>query len=228
MLHAEDSRMMSLIRPWIPAVLVLALAAAALMIPGTKANPPYQFLFDRTQATDDQQRFLNNVVQHYGVTRAQLEPVLPRIRRVTTDLPVLLQLQGESGKPLGDVVEMRRSGKTWQEMRDALGLPVKGLFTDVTGRFPEPYKDAWVEWRMKRKPEFSDDQVRDLMVLDLARRITGKEKEEIVKERAKGRTPELIIAQLKEVPRADEPSPKPVARVKAKPKPAHRAHQRAR
>lgn len=205
--------MMSVIRPWIPAVLVLALAAAALLMPGTKANPPYQFLFDRTQATDDQQRFLNTVVQQSGVSRDQLEPLLPRIRRVTTDLPMLLELSRVSGRPLPDVVEMRRSGKSWQRVREAFDLPVKGLFTDVTGRFPDPYKEAWVEWRMKRKPELSDDQVQELTVLDLAHRLTGKPKEVIVKERARGRTPEQMIAQLKLPPKTDDaeasPTPKP-------------------
>ncbi len=205
--------MISVLRPWIPAVLVLALAAAVLLIPGTKANPPYQYLFERTQATDDQQRFLNTVVQQSGVPQLELESLLPRIRKVTTDLPMLLELSRESGRPLAEVIELRRSGKSWQGLRDALHLPVKALFADVTGKFPDPYKDAWVEWRMKRKPELSDDQVRELTLLQLAHRLTGKPQEEIVKERARGRTPEQVIAQLKPTPKTENalasPTPGP-------------------
>ena len=61
------------IRAWGPALLLLALFIAVLLMPA-KANTPYKFLDDRTQAGNDQQRLLNTVVTHYGMTRERLSP----------------------------------------------------------------------------------------------------------------------------------------------------------
>ena len=53
------------IRAWGPALLLLALFIAVLLMPA-KATTPYKYLDDRAQAGNDQQRLLNTVVTHYG------------------------------------------------------------------------------------------------------------------------------------------------------------------
>ena len=55
------------------------------------------------------------------------------------------------------------------------------LFEGVEGRFPEPYKASWTEWRMKYRPELTDDQIRELVFLQLAHKISGRPMAELVK-----------------------------------------------
>jgi hypothetical protein len=192
-------------RAWGPALLLLALFIAVLLMPA-KANTPYKFLDDRTQAGNDQQRLLNTVVQHYGVTRERLEPVIKAIGRIETELPVLLFVADESGKPLETIVGLRRTQRLdWIEVIRKSGLKLNVLFEGVEGRFPEPYKASWTEWRMKYKPELTDDQVRELVFLQLAHKISGRPIAELVK------TPTLPMEVLAQ----GKPSPKPEAAAKA-------------
>ena len=189
-------------RAWGPALLLLALFIAVLLMPA-KANTPYKFLDDRTQAGNDQQRLLNTVVQHYGMTRERLEPIVKTLGRIETELPVLLFLADESGKPLETILALRRTQSLdWIEVMRRSGVKVNVLFEGVEGRFPEPYKASWTEWRMKYRPELTDDQIRELVFLQLAHRVSGRPMAELVK------TPTLpmeVLAQGKPTRKADVP-----------------------
>jgi hypothetical protein len=196
------------LRAWGPALLLLALFIAVLLMPA-KANTPYKFLDDRTQAGNDQQRVLNTVVQHYGMTRDRLEPIVKNLGRIETELPVLLFMADESGKPLETIVGLRRTQRLdWIEVMRKSGLKLNVLFEGVEGRFPEPYKASWTEWRMKYRPELTDDQIRELVFLQLAHRVSGRPMAELV------RTPTLPM----EVLAMGKPSPKAEAAAKAKAK----------
>jgi len=67
----------------------------------------------------------------------------------------------------------------------------------VQGKFPEPYKAAWIEYRMKFRPELSDEQIRELVLLQIAHRVSGQPMDEIAKGVPKGKTPEVILAKVK-------------------------------
>jgi hypothetical protein len=202
------------IRAWGPALLLLALFIAVLLMPA-KANTPYKFLDDRAQAGNDQQRLLNTVVQHYGMTRERLEPIVKGLGRMDAELPVLLFVAGESGKPPETILELRRTQRLdWIEVMRKSGVKLNVLFEGVEGRFPEPYKASWTEWRMKFRPELTDDQIRELVLLQLAHRVSGRPMAELVK------TPTLpmeILAQGKPAPKADAP-----AKARGEPAPAKR------
>ena len=192
------------IRAWGPALLLLALFIAVLLMPA-KANTPYKFLDDRSQAGNDQQRLLNTVVTHYGLTRERLEPIVKSIGRVETELPILLFMADESGKPLETIVGLRRTQRLdWIDVMRKSDLKLNVLFDGVEGRFPEPYKASWTEWRMKYRPELSDDQIRELVFLQLAHKVTGRPMAELVK------TPTLPL----EVLAAGKPSPNPALEAK--------------
>ena len=168
-------------RAWGPALLLLALFVAVLLMPA-KANTPYKFLDDRAQAGNDQQRLLNTVVQHYGMTRERLEPVVKSLSRIETELPVLLFMADESGKPLETILGLRRTQRlAWIDVMRQSGPKLNVLFEGVAGSFPEPYKASWTEWRMKYKPELTDDQIRELVFLQLAHRVSGRPMAELVK-----------------------------------------------
>ena len=199
------------IRAWGPALLLLALFVGVLMLPA-KGNTPYKFLDDRAQAGNDEQRLLNTVVQHYGMTRERLEPVVKSLGRIETELPTLLFMADASGKPLETILELRRTQRLdWIEVMRKSGVKLNVLFEGVEGRFPEPYKASWTEWRMKYKPELNDDQIRELVFLQLAHRISGRTMAELVK------TPTLpmeVLAQGKPSPKAE--SAAAATRAKAK------------
>jgi hypothetical protein len=213
------------IRAWGPALILLALFVAVMMLPA-KANTPYTFLDDRTQADNDQQRILNTVVQHYGMTRDRLEPVIKGINKVDTELPVLLWMADKTGKPVETILEQRK-GKNhdWIEVMRANKVNLNVLFEGVEGSFPEPYKASWTEWRMKYRPEFTDEQIRELVFLQLAHEISGRPMKELV------RTPTLPLEVLamgkpekKEEPaakaakaKAEEDEDKPVKKPTKKP-----------
>lgn len=198
-------------RAWGPALLLLALFIAVLLMPA-KATTPYKFLDDRTQAGNDQQRILNTVVQHYGMTRERLEPIVKSLGRIETELPVLLFMADASGKPVENILALRRTQRLeWIDVMRKSDIKLTVLFEGVEGRFPEPYKASWTEWRMKYRPELTDDQIRELVFLQLAHEISGRPMAELVK------TPTLpmeVLAQGKPSPKPESAAAK--ARAKAK------------
>src|SRR5262249_11249846 len=143
---------------------------------------------------NDQQRYLNAVIQDSGVKGEDLQPLLPKLRPLEKQLPVALFVARESGRPVSDVVDLRKSERYWLDVLKKTGLKPKVLFDGVDGKAPEPYKAAWTEYRMKREPELTDEQVRELVDLQLAQRLTGRPSTELYKEIAKGRTVEQLIA----------------------------------
>ena len=197
--------------------LVFAGAAVGVAMMGSRDTEPYPYLFDRTQATTDQQRFLAAVVEYHKVTEAELEPLRPRLRSLWRDLPMIVFVARQSQRPLQDVAEMRRGGSDWIEIYRKLDLPLKPLFEGVPGTAPEPYKAAWTEWRMKYRPELDDQQMKDLALLQMARATSGEEMGAIFKRVRKGTTPEQIIARYE--PPSPSPSPAAMA-TREKPAPA--------
>lgn len=184
------------LRPWIPAALLLAVAIGVMTVAArdTTSQQPYSYLFDSTKAADDEQRFLYAIVQEADLPQEEMRTIVRRLRRPNTELPVLIFLARESKRPLAELVEMRKSGRDYLEMMNTLKVPLKRLFVDVTGQFPDQYKEAWVEWRMKYRPELSDDQIRDLAMLQFAHQVTGTPIDELARANTKGRTPEQFIA----------------------------------
>lgn len=182
-------------RDWLVVGLLAALGAGTLSMQ-SKPPAPRAYVFDRQAAATGEQRFVNTIVAASGVPRHEIEPVLPKMKRLKSELPVLLDLHRESGKPLPELLDMRKSGLRWIEMRKKLKLPLKPLFAGVTGTMPDPYREAWREWRMKYDPEISDEQIRELVLLQTAHRVTGKPVAAIVEQRTKkGLTPEQMIAE---------------------------------
>jgi len=117
-----------------------------------------------------------------------------------------------SGKPVETILALRRTQRLdWIDVMRKSDIKLNVLFEGVEGRFPEPYKASWTEWRMKYRPELTDDQIRELVFLQLAHRVSGRPMAELV------RTPTLPM----EVLALGKPSPRPetaAARGKAKAK----------
>jgi hypothetical protein len=195
--------------------LLFAGAAVGVATMGNRETEPYPYLFDRTKATTDQQRFLSAVVTHYNVTESELQPLTPKLRSVWRDLPMIIYVARASEQPLLNISELRRGGKDWIDIYRQLKLPLKPLFEDVPGTSPQPYQAAWTEWRMKYRPELDDEQMRALAELQMARQISGEDSEAIFKQLRKGATIEQVIARA-----APESPAAATAEAEKKPSPA--------
>ena len=214
---------MSRVSPWLLGLLFLGLAVGAMMMPLSSDVVPYAFLFDRTEVKNDQQRFLYTVVEDSGVQKDELQPLLPKLKPLEKQLPVALYIAKESGKPLAEVVELRKSERFWLDVMNKTGVKPAVLFEGVQGKFPEPYKAAWIEYRMKFRPEFTDEQIRDLVLLQIAHRVSGQPMDEIAKGTTKGKTPEMILARQRKpdasaapVKASETTPPPPKAKAKAR------------
>jgi hypothetical protein len=200
-------------------------AAVGVATMGNRETAPYPYLFDRTKATNDQQRFLSAVIEHYHVTQSELQPLTPKLRSVWRDLPTIVYVARTADRPLVDIAELRRGGKGWIDIYRQFKMPLKPLFEGVPGTAPQPYQAAWTEWRMKYRPELDDDQMRALVELQMAREISGEEMPEVFKQIHKGATTEQIIARA--APASRELSASAAAEKAASPETKGEKHAKA-
>jgi hypothetical protein len=203
--------MISRISPWLLAPAFLGLAVAAVMVPLKSDRAPYAFLFDSTQARNEQQRTLHAIVEDSGLSREELQPLLPTLQPLEKQLPVALFVARESGKTIAEVVELRKSERYWLDVFKKTGLKPRILFNGIDGKVAEPYKAAWIEYRMKREPELTDQDVRELVMLQIAHRVSGRPVAELASEAARGRTPEQVLSRPAMAKAAVSPSVKPAA-----------------
>ena len=125
----------SRVSPWLLGLLFLGLAIGAMVMPLSSESPRFVPLRP-AEAKNDQQRFLNNVVADSGVPKEELQPLLPKLRPLDKQLPVALFLARESGKPIGEIVELRKSERFWLDVMNKTGVKPKALFEGVTGEVP--------------------------------------------------------------------------------------------
>ena len=88
-----------------------------------------------------------------GTAPGLTHPLLPKLRPLEKQLPVALFIAKESGKPLAKVVELRKSERFWLDVMNKTGVKPAVLFEGVQGKFPEPYKAAWIEYRTRLDEE---------------------------------------------------------------------------
>jgi hypothetical protein len=169
-------------------LLALVLGAA---IPAA-AFTQYDYLFDPTAVRNDNQMFLNLTVTDSGVARLTLEPLLPRIRSVDSDLPVMLFLARQSGRPVGSIVDMRSRGYTWARIFSDLGVRYDPLFADYSEDVSPRYRTVWTTWRTRPAAlHLTDYQVRDLVQVQYGHRLASAPVVEVVR----ARTPVVFVAE---------------------------------
>lgn len=168
----------------------LLLSASALAVPAQAQNV-YAYLYDSARVTNDDQLFLNLAVRDFGLSRVALDPLLPRMRSVDSELPVILFIARQSGRPVDAIVALRGRGASWADVFRDLGIRYDTLFTGID-RDPGPYyREEWSYWTAHRDaPRFTDAQIRDLTRLQLAQRIAGVP----VLEVARARNPVVVVA----------------------------------
>src|SRR5438093_13730738 len=100
----------------------VALVLCAAPVPA-RAGASFDFLFSMDRVSNDNQYFLNVAVSNYGYDRVALEPVLPRLTYVEADLPVVMFLAHECGRPPATIVDLRARGMSWSMVFSRVGVP---------------------------------------------------------------------------------------------------------
>lgn len=173
----------------------LALVFLAAAVPA-KAFTQYEYLFDPGAVRNDTQMFLNLTVTDSGVARVTLEPLLPRIRYVESDLPVVLFLARQTGRPVVAIVDLRARGLSWAQVFNDVGIRYDPLFVDFDQDPGPRYRTVWTTWRTRPTAlRLTDLQVRDLVYVQYGHRLAGIPVVEVTRARARGRTPVVIVAE---------------------------------
>lgn len=188
---------------WATRVLcMLGALGLLLFVPTAHAETSFEFLFSTSSVDDDEQWYLNLAVSNSGYSRQAIEPVLPRIRNVDADLPVLLLLARESGRSLSALVDLRRSGLSWSIVFGRVGVTYGVLFEGIDRDPGPPYGKAWGHWRKNPKQcRLSDDDIRGLVDVQTAHAVTGLSAFEVARARGEGKSLAVVVAEKKGRPK---------------------------
>ena len=181
-------------RPSLPAGMVLALALCSGTRPASAATS-FDFLFSMDHVTNDSQFFLNVAVTDYGYSRPVLEPILPRLRYVEVDLPVVLFLAHESGRPVDAIVGQRPQGRSGWGIFERAGVRPDVLFVGIDRDPGPPYGKAWGYWKKRPKVvRFSDADVAGLVQVQIGARAAGLPPYEVARARGQGKRVATLVA----------------------------------
>lgn len=173
---------------------VLAVVLCAIPV-AARAGTSFDFLFSMDRVSNDNQLFLNVAVDNYGYNRRDLEPVLPRLRYVEADLPVVLFLAHECGRPPAYIVDLRARGLSWGVIFDRVGVSYEVLFNGIDRDPGPPYGNAWGHWRRQpRGFRLSDSDISGLVQLQVGSRACRMRPYEMARYRGQGRSVAYVVA----------------------------------
>jgi len=173
----------------------VALVLWAVPIPA-RAGASFDFLFNMDRVSNDNQYFLNVAVSNYGYDRVVLEPVLPRLRYVEADLPVVLFLADECGRPPGYIVDLRARGLSWAVIFNRVDVPYDRLFVGIRNDPGPPYGNAWGHWKRNRRGvSLSDSDISGLVQVQIGARAARMRPYEMARARGRGRPVAFVVAE---------------------------------
>jgi hypothetical protein len=115
------------------------------------------------------------------------------------DFLVALHLARVSGRKLDVIVEWRRDGASWEEIRHRCELEPRVFRVDLPRDHDPgpPYGRAWGHWkkRSQRPLQLTDEEVRALVVLRVLSDYTQKPAAEVLRHRREGWSPRKIAAK---------------------------------
>ena len=191
--------------------------AALVLVAGLVAGPDearaetsFNFLFSVNHVDNDSQLFLNLAVSSYGYNQTVLEPVLPRLKSVENDLPVVLFLARKSGRPVNVVVGLRARGLSWSVIFGKVNVPFDVLFVGLERDPGPPYGKAWGHWK-KRSKKFAptDADVVGLVQVQMGSRWAGMSPYELARARGQGKHVHNLVADKKGRPHKSKATVRP-------------------
>lgn len=185
-------------RPLRSFVIGFLMVAAGAVTARPASAGSFDFLFSMASVHNDTQYFLNLAVSNYGYQRPVLEPLLPRMPHVETDLPVLLYLKEASGWPLPQLVDLRARGASWSVIFTHVGVSQAVLFEGMPDDPGPPYGNAWGYWKKNpRGARIADRDVCDLVRIQMASRWVGTPQYDLARGYAHGITAPTCVAEKK-------------------------------
>ena len=182
---------------------ILGLILCAAPLPAS-AGTSFDFLFSMDRVSNDRQMFLNVAVSNYGYDRVALEPVLPRMQYVDADLPVVLFLAHECGRPPGYIVDLRAQGLSWSVVFNRVGVRPDVLFYGIDQDPGPPYGRAWGYWRKNpRGVRLSDSDISGLVQVQIGARTARMAPYEVARGRGRGTPIEVMVAEKRGRPYHD-------------------------
>jgi len=179
----------------------LGLTFLALLLPAlapAARGGGFDFLWSVNLAADDRQLFLHLAVGDAGVDRKLLEPQLPRIRKLETELPAILLLARESRRPLAEIVDLRAGGLSWPAIFGKLGVSFDVLFGGIDRDPGPPYGNAWGYWKKHpRELRLSDAEIGGLVEIQIGQRASGLSAFDLARARGRGRSVVGLVADKK-------------------------------
>lgn len=165
---------------------------------GASATTSFDFLFSMDRVSDDRQFFLNLTVDNYGYDRVDLEPILPRVRYVEADLPVILFLANVSGRPVERIVDLRAPGLDWEVVFRRCRVSPNVLFVGIDRDPGPPYGRAWGHWRRNRRAmRLTDADIAGLVQIQIGSRLAGVRPYELARARGRGTPVFSYVAEKK-------------------------------
>lgn len=164
----------------------------------TAVAETYDYLFDKDAVRNDHEMFLNLAVSDYGYDRATLGPLLPRVKHPEADLPVMLFVARESGRPLEAIVNQRALGLSWSSIFKRHNVPTDVLFAGIDRDPGPPYGRAWGYW--KKHPSttaLSDSDVRGLVQVRLGSRWARLSPYQMARGQGRGESVISVVADRK-------------------------------
>lgn len=86
--------------------------------------------------------YLNLSLSHFGRDGTEALHVARRLSHPETELPVLLFLAGESGRPSSFILDLRLQGLSWWEIRARVGVPPERVIVALPRDPGPPYGKA--------------------------------------------------------------------------------------
>ena len=140
--------------------------------------------------------FLNLAVSNSGYGRAALEPVLPRIQNFDEDLPVVLFVAQQCGRPPEYIVDLRSRGLSWSVILTKVHVSPDALFVGIDRDPGPPYGRAWGSWRRHRSATYlSDDDIRQLVQVQIGSRCARTSAYELAHAHSRGRSIPTYVAE---------------------------------
>lgn len=176
----------------------LLLLSVSLSAGPARAGTSFEFLFSSNSVSDDNEFFLHLAVGSYGYPRTVIEPVLPRLRYVEADLPVVLFLAKSSGRPVEFIVDLRSQGLSWAVIFNRCRVPYDVLFVGIDRDPGPPYGKAWGHWKKNRKTaKLSDDDIVGLVQCQVGHRVAGTSAYDLARGRGQGKSVAVVVAEKK-------------------------------
>jgi hypothetical protein len=113
---------------------VFSVTATLLVSPAAAIDVDW---FGGITLSDGDRTYLNISAAHFGSERDETVRTARRLHDPERDLPVLLFLAAESGRPLSFILDLRLGGLSWWEIRARLGVPAERVIV-VLPRDPGP------------------------------------------------------------------------------------------